>query len=106
MMSLSRRLFLLLASGLLQQRRPTVTVYTAPGCQPCKLALADLTTVANVIEQRDCPWWVTQVPTLTWRVDTAAGAHPVQHAPSHWKAATWRGEWPRVRQLQSNPDIL
>jgi len=75
--------------------RPSVIVYTAPGCVPCKLALADLRRVADVREERDCPPWVTQVPTVVWQQN----GKWVQHAPKHWASPTWRQEWPRVRRM-------
>lgn len=74
---------------------PEVIVYTAPGCLPCKLALADLRRIARVREVRDCPPWVTQVPTVVWQ----DRGQWVQHAPKHWRGPTWAGEWPRVRRL-------
>jgi hypothetical protein len=88
-----KKLILMLA--LLQQPKPVVVVYTAPGCVPCKLAVADLQQVADVRINPNPPAWVTQVPTLAWQRD----GRWVQHAPAHWKATTWRGEWPRVQEL-------
>ena len=77
-----------------------VTLYTAPGCAPCRIAAADLATLPGIEVARtnDCPQWVTQVPTLAWQVSTPSGPQWVQFAPKHWRGPTWRGEWPRVRQ--------
>ncbi len=79
--------------------RPRVIVYTARGCAPCKVALADLRKIADVCEEEDCPAWVTQVPTVVWEERALQGRRWVQFAPKHWRGNTWRGEWPRVKKM-------